>query len=292
MKRFLVVADPMGGPQRTIRRAAQLAAGMNAALVVIGFVFEHLGNLPGGRSEKDNARLRQAVIARHRAELEGRVREAIAEYKIEARVEVHWQKRVADWLIRHVAATPYDLLIKTGNRSETLAYTPTDWQLLRGCAAPVLLLCDPHWRKSRHVLAAVDLGTRVRAKSALNYRIVAHAAALADAIGAELRVGYAVPFSRVLRDLDVLDEGQIKRDGLRRAENFRKSLARRGVEVEAVQVVIGAPEKALVNLAAKSRAAVVVLGCVGRKRLAGHIIGNTAEKLLHLLKADVLAIKP
>jgi hypothetical protein len=43
---------------------------------------------------------------------------------------VHWEKRIADWLIRHVAATPYDLVIKTGNRSETLAYTPTDWQLL------------------------------------------------------------------------------------------------------------------------------------------------------------------
>jgi universal stress protein E len=45
-------------------------------------------------------------------------------------------------------------------------------------------------------------------------------------------------------------------------------------------------------LAAKKRIGLVVLGCVGRRRLAGRVIGNTAEQILRLLKADVLAIKP
>lgn len=183
-------------------------------------------------------------------------------------------------------------MIKAGHRSETLAYTPTDWQLLRSCPAPVLLVGEKHWSKTRHVLAAVDLGTRVRPKVALNHRVVEQAVVLADAIGAELRVGYAVPFSPVLRDLDVIDERELRRAGLRRAEGFREALAKRGIEVEPIRVVIGAPEKALVNLAAKTGAAVVVLGCVGRKKLAGRVIGNTAEKLLRLLKADVLAVKP
>jgi universal stress protein E len=292
MKRFLVVADALGGSQRVVAHAASLAAKMDARLAVVGFVFEHLGNLPGTRSERENARVRQAVIARHAEELESCVARAAATYGVEADVEVHWEKRIAEWLIRHVMATPYDLLIKTGNRSETLAYTPTDWQLLRACRTPLLLVAGKYWRKSRHVLAAVDLGTRVRAKLGLNFRIVEHAAELADAIGVGLQVGYAVPLSRVLRDLDLLDLREAKRDGLRRAEKFRESLARRGIEVEHVDVVTGAPEKALVNLAAKSRAAIVVVGCVGRKKLAGKVLGNTAEKLLRLLKADVLAIKP
>jgi universal stress protein E len=292
MKRFLAVADPMGGPQRIIPRAAQLAADMDAELVVAGFVFEHLGTLPLHKRESEHARVRQAVVERRHAELEAQARAAAAKHKIGVRVEVHWEDRIAEWLIGHVAATPYDLVIKTGHRSETLAYTPTDWQLLRGCRTPVLLVGEKHWRKSRHVLAAVDLGTRVRAKSALNYRVVEHAAALAGAIGAELRIGYALPFSQVLRDLDLLDERELKREALRRAEDFRRSLARSGIDVETVQVVVGAPEKALVNLAAKLGAAVVVLGCVGRKRLAGRVIGNTAEQLLRLLKTDVLAIPP
>lgn len=292
MKRFLVVADPMGEPQRVIGRAVELAAAMQAELVVVGFVYEHLNNLPLERSEHDNARIREAVIRRRRADLEAKVREAVAKHEVSVSIEVQWEKRIAEWLIRRVADDGYDLLIKTGHRSETLAYTPTDWQLLRGCTAPVLLVGEKHWRKSRHVLAAVDLGTRVRVKAALNHRVVDQAAALAHAIGAQLRVGYAVPFSRVLRDLDVIDERELKREGLLRAEKFREALARRGIEVEPIHVVIGAPEKALVSLAAKTGAAVVVLGCIGRKKLAGRVIGNTAEKLLRLLKADVLAIKP
>ena len=291
-KQLLVIADPAGGSQRILGRAVELAARLPAELVVVGFVYEHLGNLPVEVSDDDSARLKQAVVDRHRAELEAAVSEVVAETSVSARVEVHWEKRVADWVIRRVAESPYELVVKTGNRSETLAYTPTDWQLLRGCPAPVLLLGEKRWKKSRHVLAAVDLGTRVRGKAALNFKVVEQAAALAKALGAKLHIGYAVPFSHVLRDLDILDESQLKREGTRRMYRFLEALTKRGIEVADAKVVTGAPEKTLVSLAAKSGAGIVVLGCVGRKKLAGRVIGNTAEKLLRLLKADVLAIKP
>ncbi|MBU2678056.1 MAG: universal stress protein, partial [Gammaproteobacteria bacterium] len=55
---------------------------------------------------------------------------------------------------------------------------------------------------------------------------------------------------------------------------------------------VGIPEKVLVSIAARHHARLLVLGCIGRKRLAGRVIGNTAEKILRLLKADILAIKP
>jgi universal stress protein E len=45
-------------------------------------------------------------------------------------------------------------------------------------------------------------------------------------------------------------------------------------------------------LAAENKAGLVVLGTVGRKKLVGRVLGNTAEQILRLLKADVLAIKP
>ena len=54
----------------------------------------------------------------------------------------------------------------------------------------------------------------------------------------------------------------------------------------------GEPEKVIPSTAASVKAAVVVLGVVGRKGLSGRIIGNTAEKILSLLRCDVLALKP
>ena len=292
MKHFLIIADRLGEEQRIIGRAVELASRVRAKLTVVGFVYEHVGNLPVALSPSDRVRIQETLIERHRAEIRRALAAVTAGRTITAAVEVFWEKRVADRVNRIAAERRYDLVMKSARRSETLMYTPTDWQLLRGCPAPVLLVADRRWRKSTHVLAAVDLGTGVRSKQALNYEIVEWAAAMSAALGCQLHVGYAVPFSAVLRDLDILNVSALRRESLRRAEEFCRSLSQRGITVDGLHVVTGQPEKALVSLAAKKRIGLVVLGCVGRRRLAGRVIGNTAEQILHLLKADVLAIKP
>ena len=123
-------------------------------------------------------------------------------------------------------------------------------------------------------------------------QVVERAAAMAEALGSQLHVGYAVPFSKVLRDLGLLDRRQVQREGEQRAERYRATLEQRGIKVEAIHVATGAPEKVLINLAAENKAGLVVLGTVGRKKLVGRVLGNTAEQILRLLKADVLALKP
>jgi universal stress protein E len=290
MKRLLVVADPYGSPLRIIARAIALASRLQARLDVVGFVYEHLRNLPIRLDEADLRRFQEDLVEKHRREILEKLSQTARE--VEINIEVHWEKRVADWVIRRVEERHYDLVVKTGHRSETFLYTSTDWQLLRRCRVPVLLLADKRWRRGAQVLAAVDLGTRVKRKVALNYEIVGAAASMATALGCQLHIGYAVPFSKVLRDLDVLDKAQLRRQGKRLAQAFQRSIADRGVTVKAMHVVMGAPEKALVSLAAKNGIGLIVVGCVGRARLAGRVIGNTAEQILRLVKADVLAIKP
>lgn len=292
MKHFLVIADRPGEEQRIIGKAVELAARVGAKLTVAGFVYERIHSLPSALPARDKASLKKKLVERHRAEIQRALAATRAKRARKAVVDTFWEKRVAERVNRLAAERRFDLVIKSANRSETLMYTPTDWQLLRGCRAPVLLVADRRWSKGTHVLAAVDLGTRVRSKQALNYEIVDQAAAMATALGCQLHVGYAVAFSAVLRDLDIIDLASLRREGARRAEEFGRSLAKRGIAVDGLHVVAGPPEKALVNLAARKRIGLVVLGCVGRTRLAGRVIGNTAEQILRLLKADVLAIKP
>jgi universal stress protein E len=292
MKHFLIIADCPGEEQRIIARAVELASRVGAKLTIVGFVYEHIANLPAALSPGDRAKLQEKLIERHRAEIRRALAAVTTGRTVKAALDVFWEKRVADRVNRMAAERRCDLVMKSAHRSERPLYTPTDWQLLRGCPAPVLLSADRRWRKTTHVLAAVDLGTSVRSKQALNYAIVEQAAAVSAALGCQLHVGYAVPFSAVLRDLDVLNVSALRREGFRRAEEFRRSLSQRGITVEGLHVVIGQPEKALVSLAAKKRIGLVVLGCVGRRRLAGRVIGNTAEQILRLLRADVLALKP
>jgi len=292
MKHFLVIADRLGEGQRILHRAVELASHVRAKLTIVGFVHEHIGNLPVALSPSDRTTLQETLIERHRAEIRQALIAVTAGQSIAAAVDVYWEKRVADCVNRIAAERRCDLVMKSARRSETLMYTPTDWHLLRGCPAPVLLASDRRWKKSAHVLAAVDLGTKVRSKQALNYAIVEQAAVMSEAFGCELHVGYSVPFSVVLRDLDIVSVSALRREGLRRADEFRRSLAQRGITVDGLHVVTGQPEKALVGLAVKKRIGLVVLGCVGRRRLAGRVIGNTAEQILRLLQADMLAIKP
>lgn len=292
MKRILVVADLPGQTQHTIRRAVKLAERLGARLDIVGFVYEHLANLPTALNDKQIEALKKKLVRKHRDALRQATDKAIGSRKVRARIEVLWEKRVGDWINNKLKEQPYDLVMKGAHRTETAIYTPTDWQVLRGSNTPVLLFAEKRWKRGTHVMAAVDLGTKARGKMQLNYKVVEQARTLAQALRCELHVGYAVPFSVVLRDLDVIDKSAIQEEGKRRAEKFRASLAKRGIEIDGIHVATGAPGKVLVSLAAKNHARMVVLGCVGRKRLSGRIIGNTAEKILRLLKADVLAVKP
>ena len=293
MKKILVIADPLGGDQRVIARAVEFARESGAELLIVGFVYEHIANLPVDDIESVEPKVREELLSAHRKQLLKKYREFKGKgASLPHTIEVHWEKRVAEWVIDRAAKDNFDLVIKRVHRSETFTYTPTDWQLLRGCRSSVLLIADKHWKRSKNVLAAVDLGTRGRGKKALNIKVVEEANALAKLLNCKLVVSYALPVSRVLRDLDVIDEKKMRRKAQDRLAKFCESLEERGITIDDQRLVTGPPEKALVNAAARSRAGLLVLGCVGRKRLAGRVIGNTAEQILRLANVDLLAIKP
>jgi universal stress protein E len=140
-------------------------------------------------------------------------------------------------------------------------------------------------------MALVDLGTRIAAKRALNHRVVAAAAELADILGRELHLAYAPPFSEIVRDLDVVDPVALTAAGRQRADVFLLRLARDDLYPAAMHVSAGPPHKVLASIAAKQKIAVTVIGTVGRRGLVGKLIGNTAERILPLLKTDVLVVK-
>ena len=293
MEKILVIADPIGGNQEVIARAIGIAQKTRAELLIVGFVYEHIANLPDAQDEDVEAKIREKLVAEHRKDILKKFREAKGKRRAPPHtIEVHWEKRVAEWVIDRAAKDNVDVVMKRVHRSETLTYTPTDWQLLRSCKSSVLLVAEKHWKQSNNILAAVDLGTRSRGKRALNEKVVSEASQLAKQFECKLIVGYALPISRVLRDLDILDERKLLKQAKQRLDDFCDSMEAKGIAIDDRKVVKGEPQKALVNAAAKSKAALLVLGCVGRRRLAGRVIGNTAEQILRLSKADVLAVKP
>jgi len=212
---------------------------------------------------------------------------------VEFSVEVVWEKRIDDWINSYAKEHKPLMVVKTANRSETFLYTSTDWQLLRECSAPIFIVSDNKWRKAPNVLAAIDLETKHKSKQTLNYQIIKAAKSFAKANQAELFVCYTVHCSPFLSDLGLQfkDELEVNAEQALKGE-IEKLAAEYDIPVANFVVKAGEPEKVIPSIAAKKKVGLVVIGTVGRKGLKAKVLGNTAEKVLTLLKSDVLALKP
>lgn len=59
---------------------------------------------------------------------------------------VAWEKDVNLRVDVRCARKPYAAVVKTGHRTESFVYTPTDWHLLREAAAPALIAAEEQGR--------------------------------------------------------------------------------------------------------------------------------------------------
>ena len=204
-----------------------------------------------------------------------------------------WEKEIRSWIVRECERRQYAVVVKTGHRSETFVYSSTDWHLLRECPAPLMIVCDRQWRKTRPLLATLDLSSRARVKQALNRKVIETAKAYAAAMDCELHLIHAIHISPLLTELDLVDEHS---HALAIKESLTPLVERLCKEYELspkqFRLKRGPVEKVIASEAARLRAQLVVMGTVGRRGFKARLLGNTAEQVLSRLRTDVLAIKP
>ncbi|MCB1706619.1 MAG: universal stress protein [Halioglobus sp.] len=289
MGKILIVADL---EQRCLAtpRGLQLASRLGHEVEVVAFIHAPL------KAITPDAGKQRAVRKQLLADREQQVRARIDQYLQvgqQVRLTVVWEKDIHRWLNRQCAGGDYDMVVKTGHRSESLVHTSTDWQLLRECPAPVLLVAKKKWHRVRPVLVALDLASGKPAKKALNHKLLGAAKALAEALQVELEIIAAIPVPAVLTELDLVDPATYARSARESMQpQITKLSNAHGVPESAFRCKRGAPERVVASRAAKVRAQVVVVGTVGRKGVKARLLGNTAEKVLLHLKTDVLAVKP
>lgn len=287
MTQILVVADFEDNKTIAIKQAINMAGAYNAKLHIVYFCYESLRGVQGDREAvKAQVVAKQATIADQQL---ANIDFAGVDYSH----DVIWEKHIAKWLEDYASNNNPALVLKTGHRTETFFYTPTDWQLLRDCSAPLMIVAEEKWRKKANVLAAVDLQTQSSEKLALNEQVLTQATHLAKHIGGQVYVSYTVPLSPVLKDLGLQFSDEAINEANRTLSGKIADLAAKyDIPTENFDINAGQPEKVIPSMAAKHKAGLVVVGTVGRKGLVGKLVGNTAEKIFKLLKTDVLAIKP
>jgi universal stress protein E len=290
MGKVLIVADQDDKQYFATPRGLELADKLGHEVEVVAFIYAPLTRLKIRASEQ--AALKERLLEERREQVQTRIdKYSAADQKV--KLKVVWEKDIAKWIIARCSGREYEAVVKTGHRTESLVYTPTDWQLLRSCPTPVLLVCDRKWHKTKPVLAAVDLSSQSRAKLKLNHKIVATAMLIAAALEAELKIIAAIEIPTVLADMDVIDPGQYVREAKEAMEPHIHALAlAHGLPVQAFRAKRGPAEKVITSDAAAVKAQLVVMGTVARKGVKARLMGNTAERVLSHLRTDVLTLKP
>ena len=291
MPQLLIIADREGERQIGIERGLRLAAKAGWQADVVAFSHEYLGAAGiEGRANQDAAK--RALLERRRAEVEAQVSD-LAPRGVDCQVLPVWQKHIHNWIEKQCAKVDYEAVVKTGHRSGAFHYTSTDWHLIRNCSAPVMIVAQSKWRKTKPIIAAVDLASRSRVKRALNEKIITTAKHYAQLLDCELHVLHAIQISAVLTELDLVDEHT---RGLQMREELtpvvEKLERKSGLRAGTVATKRGPADKVITSEAARLKAQLVVMGTVGRKGVRARLLGNSAERVLETLRTDVLTIKP
>jgi universal stress protein E len=243
-----------------------------------------------------------AFDAKQRKQLKHQVVEECKEWMVEqagsltdtanTRMRTIWSKDIAGWLVDEVSERPVDLVIKSLHLKKELMYTPTDWQILRTCTAPVMLKTTGRRKKSSGViLAALDFSRDDAKRRRLNKKVMDAAACMAELSGSTVHIVYALEFSTVLRDLDIIDVNVNKKSVLARImPNVERFLAPYGISKSRMHFPVGKAGQVINSKAHKLNADLLVLG-TGVHRLRRAVgLGSTTEKVLTRANRDVLTI--
>ena len=165
--------------------------------------------------------------------------------------------------------------------------------LLRGSIKANLFFCrNKKWKSPPDIMCALDVADTDATHKALD-EFVFNAASSTKLSNLEARLHLAsiIPVSKVSKEFDIVDESRLlqkKGDSFR--EKLQKFNERSPDQSATIHVTAGVPEKQITLLVKKNHIDVLVMGNVGRKGLKGFVLGNTAEKIITNLAADVLVI--
>ncbi|MDH3761103.1 MAG: universal stress protein [Gammaproteobacteria bacterium] len=199
--------------------------------------------------------------------------------------EVVWNQRWVDAAMHSIAKSGCDLVIKSSfhhSKSRRFYRATSDFKLMRYCACPILFAHQTQEWQSNKVLACVDLESTDSKHARLNGVIARDARAIADIVGMDLYIAAAHK-----GDIDV-DNLPIKGQG--HQLDMRQLGELYGVDESRIFLRRGDTIATLKGVCDELDPSIVIMGTLARTGIKGKLIGNTAEKLLDLIDADVLTV--
>lgn len=279
--RLFVIADPTASHQVALVKAFLIAKLADCHIHAFLCVYESISKGDAYSSRHD---FKHKIMADARQWLDEQL-EACRVAGVSFSEEVVWNSKWADAAMHSIAKSDCDLVIKSSfhhSKARRFYSATSDYKLMRHCAHPVLFTHQTQEWQSSKVLACVDLESSDSKHARLNSVIVRDARAIANTVGMDLYIAAA-------------HKGVIDTDNLPiKGHGHQLDLEQLGelYDVDASRVFLrqGETIATLKGICDEVDPSIVILGTLARSGVMGKLIGNTAEKLLDLVDADILTV--
>ena len=296
-RNILVVIDPCMESQPALYRAVEVARLQdNATITVFMSIYDFSYEITSILSVEERDEMRQGVVNQRQAWLENLISPYLNE-GLDIRLKVIWHSRPSESILHEVSQTDYDLVVKSAHHHsllESFIFTPLDWQLIRKCQLPVLLVKEHDWPADGNIVVALNFSDEPD-QGALNLKLFKEANHVAKLVHGKVHLVNAVPAPTVNIALEVPGfTPEIYNEAiLAHHQGMMDEFAREHhVPTEQTHVVEGLPEDVLPEIAEQLDAELILLGSLGRTGWSAALIGNTAEQVVDGLHCDLLVLKP
>jgi len=280
-----------------LSRAIQLAQFYDIKLHLLSCVYDPGTELSPLLSHDHKKALKQKKLDT-RLDYLNELKQQVEAQGIPITTHVIWHRKLQKAVIKACEDIKPDLVIKrTSEQASSLnPFTmPVDWQLLRKCPAPLLLVKDLEWKIPSPVLAAVDAAAESNQETAFSHIIVGYAKLLSRLTDAPAHVvtTHITPSLDNATTIPGFDFENLKKEVNEFNQQRLKSLVEKyNVPDDCLHIIEGLAEERIPKLTKAIDAQIVVMGTVCRSGLTGAFMGNTAERVLSHLQCEVLALKP
>lgn len=282
-KSILVISYVNETDNCSLKKAHHIANPLGAEIDIVRFI-----KING--SEKVD----KSTLENQSAILSNAIGEVFADYEHQDAIksQVIVTDNIVHWVMDYCRNNEFDLIVKAGNRTESLFHTPCDWELIRNLEIPVLIANQQCWRSKPVVMAAVDASVATGPRRELNNDILRWAKKWATAFECEIHLVYSFPVSNILKELDIVDVKDYAREHRPEGEaKLAELIEDNNLSNVKMHITAGTPEKTIPKCANEVKAEIVIMGSLGHKGLKGMLTGNMAEKVMHNLRTDSLTIQ-
>jgi universal stress protein E len=300
----LVVMDPADGEGYALARATRIAEALGAPLELFACEFDQAME---GSHFRVTERLEAARAARVVARVEWLEAKAgaLRERGLSVATEAVYANPREEAIARRTLETGASLVVMRTHHHPWLSratLSAADWQLIRICPAPLMLVKRAEWRAAPRLLAAVDPSHRDDRHARLDHAILDLAEQLGGALGAETWVAHCILSMAALEStaaLAMMPEAlgsSPEEYAADLVQQLRAAVLRllegRSIPASSLRIAEGRPEKELPRLVEDLEIDLLVTGGVSRSRIEQVFIGGTAERLLDRIRCDLLVVKP